>query len=124
MGVEQGSGGAQPAGGVRARRRSVVRHRLTAAALELFTERGYDATTVDDIVAAGRTSRSTFFRYFGTKDDVVLSLLDDVGGDWRRCYEEALAHDEPGPALARAMRASVGEAAEDPRDCSSCCTSP
>ena len=105
---------AAPAGGARARRQSAVRARLTAAALELFRERGYDATTVGDIVAAGQTSRSTFFRYFGTKDDVVLNRLDDVGADWVRHYRALLAELAPGEALAGALRLSVREAAKDP----------
>ena len=92
-----------------------MRARLTATALELFRERGYDATTVDDIVAAGQTSRSTFFRYFGTKDDVVLNRLDDVGGDWVRRYRALLAGHPVGEALAEGLRLAVGEAAKDPK---------
>jgi AcrR family transcriptional regulator len=104
----------RPATGARAKRQRAVRSRLTAAALQLFTERGYDATTVDDIVAAGKTSRSTFFRYFGTKDDVVLSRLDDVGDDWVRHCRSLLTLHAPGEALAEGMRLAVHEAATDP----------
>lgn len=78
-------------------------------------ERGYVATTVDDIALAGRSSRSTFFRYFGAKDDVVLCRLDDIGADWVRRYRELLARDEPGDALAQALLAAVRTAAEGPR---------
>ncbi|WP_408896359.1 TetR/AcrR family transcriptional regulator [Nocardioides sp. R1-1] len=48
------------------------RARLVTAAFELFAGQGYDATTVDDIAARAETGRSTFFRHFATKDDVVL----------------------------------------------------
>ncbi|HEX5812438.1 MAG TPA: TetR family transcriptional regulator, partial [Pseudonocardia sp.] len=44
--------------------------------MRLFRDRGYAATTVDDIAAAAEVSRSTFFRYFPSKEDVVL--FDDV----------------------------------------------
>jgi AcrR family transcriptional regulator len=101
-------------GGLRAKRRSAVRARITECALGLFFERGYDATTVDDIVAAGRTSRSTFFRYFGTKDDVVLSLLDEIGDDYVARYRVMLGDHEPAVALPRAVMGSVRKAAEDP----------
>ncbi|GAA3551005.1 TetR/AcrR family transcriptional regulator [Nocardioides daeguensis] len=49
-----------------------ARDRLVAAAFELFAGQGYDATTVDEIAAKAGTGRSTFFRHFPTKDDVVL----------------------------------------------------
>jgi AcrR family transcriptional regulator len=54
-----------------------ARH-LEAVALELFTVRGFDAVTVDDLAAAGGVGRRTFFRYFPTKLDVVLGELDDA----------------------------------------------
>lgn len=49
-----------------------TRDRLVAAAFELFETQGYDATTVDDIAARAGTGRSTFFRHFRGKEDVVL----------------------------------------------------
>ncbi|MDQ1545668.1 MAG: hypothetical protein QOH69_572 [Actinomycetota bacterium] len=53
-----------------------------AAAIEVFTRRGYDATTVDDLADAVALSRSTFFRRFGSKEEVVFAdhdlLLDQV----------------------------------------------
>lgn len=61
---------------------SDVRTATQDAALRLFAERGYDATSVDDIVAISGLSRSTFFRTFGSKEAVVFSdhdmLVDQV----------------------------------------------
>jgi AcrR family transcriptional regulator len=49
-----------------------TRDRLAAAALDLFEARGYDATTVEDIARAAGVSHMTFFRYFPTKESVLL----------------------------------------------------
>lgn len=54
------------------------RSRLVAAAFELFERNGYDATTVDEIAALAGTGRSTFFRHFRGKEDVVLPHHQDV----------------------------------------------
>lgn len=59
------------------------RDRLVAAAFELFEGQGYGATTIDEIAARAGTGRSTFFRHFRGKEDVVLpdhdALLGRVG---------------------------------------------
>jgi AcrR family transcriptional regulator len=64
------------------RRRRLVRADLARVAIALFAERGFDAVTVDDIAAAAGISGRTFFRYFATKDEVVL--------DYERLLQERL----------------------------------
>ncbi|GGU48484.1 TetR family transcriptional regulator [Lentzea flava] len=49
------------------------------AALALFLEHGFDETTVDQVVAAAGISRRSFFRYFGTKEDIVFGDLAELG---------------------------------------------
>jgi AcrR family transcriptional regulator len=51
--------------------RAEVRRDLVAGAVALFTERGYDDTTVDDIAAKAGVGRRTFFRYFRAKEEAV-----------------------------------------------------
>lgn len=56
---------------------------VTAVAIRLLAERGYDSTSVDELADALEVSRSTFFRRFGTKEDIVFAdhtyLLDRLG---------------------------------------------
>lgn len=50
-----------------------ARNAVVAAALDLFHTQGFDATSVDQIAQAAGISRSTFFRQFGSKDDVIFA---------------------------------------------------
>ncbi|SFP35613.1 MULTISPECIES: TetR/AcrR family transcriptional regulator [Actinomadura] len=66
------------------RRRLATRERLYQAAVALITERGYEATTVDEIAARARTSRRSCFNHFPTKSDITI--------EWaRRRREQAMA---------------------------------
>lgn len=55
-----------------------ARERMVEAAFALFDEQGYDATTVEQIVDRAGVSRSTFFRAFGSKEDVIFPRHDDL----------------------------------------------
>jgi AcrR family transcriptional regulator len=73
---KQKSSAAEP--GLRARKRQQTRERLTRAAMTLFLERGFEATTLDDIAGAAEVSRRSFFHYFASKEDVVFAWQEDL----------------------------------------------
>ena len=106
MTADEPSGPARgrPAGGVRERKKQRTRMALIDAALELFARDGYEETTIDEIVAALPVSQRTFFRYFASKEDVVLSQVSER----YRAIEDALAArpagERPFTALFEALR--------------------
>ncbi|MFC6020853.1 TetR family transcriptional regulator [Plantactinospora solaniradicis] len=65
--------------GLRERTRNAMRAEIAATAVDLFISRGFERTTVDEVVAATGVARRTFFRYFDTKEDLVLGYLADMG---------------------------------------------
>ncbi|MER6808759.1 TetR family transcriptional regulator [Spirillospora sp. NPDC000708] len=87
-----------------ARTRQAVHAEVARIAMELFLERGFEATTIDDIAAAAGISRRSFFRYFGTKEDIVLG---DLAAQGERIRERLLArpdHEDAWTALLNALR--------------------
>jgi AcrR family transcriptional regulator len=90
--------------GLRERKKAKTRAAIRQHALRLFREQGYDATTVEQIAEAAEVSHSTFFRYFPTKEDVVLQ--DDMELIWI----DALRAQPPGMPPIAALRASLHDA--------------
>lgn len=80
---------------LRDRKKQQTRIDLVAAALALFAERGYDATSIDDIVAAANYSRRTFFRYFEAKEDVAFGDGLERLDEFRHRLAEAEAPADP-----------------------------
>ncbi|MEP7025294.1 MAG: TetR family transcriptional regulator [Actinomycetota bacterium] len=69
--------------GLRARKRRETWLALRTAAQELIAERGFEAVSVDEIAAAARVSKRTFFNYFGSKEAVVFDPDPGEPAYWR-----------------------------------------
>jgi AcrR family transcriptional regulator len=88
--------------GLRERKKAKTRAAIREHAMRLFDEQGYSATTVDQIAEAAEVSQSTFFRYFPTKEDVVLTDdYDDLIMDAMRAQPLDI---HPAEAMRRAFR--------------------
>lgn len=89
--------------GLRERKKAKTRAAIQSHALRLFRRDGYDATTVQQIIEAADVSESTFFRYFPSKADVVLT--DDFDPLIVESFLGQPAELRPIPALRAAFRA-------------------
>ncbi|HYH50430.1 MAG TPA: TetR family transcriptional regulator [Acidimicrobiia bacterium] len=106
---------AVPAEGLRERHRKRTAADLEEAALRLFSEKGFDAVTIDDIAAAADVSRRTFFRYFASKEDVILSDHPKRLGELQAALDRRPA-DEPALTALRHAILSLAGSFEDQRD--------
>ena len=88
--------------GLRERKKARTRAAIREHALRLFREQGYDATTVEQIAEAAEVSPSTFFRYFPTKEDVVLQ--DDMDLLWMDVFRAQPPDLGPIAAMRTAVR--------------------
>jgi AcrR family transcriptional regulator len=93
--------------GLRERKKQKTRWSIQEHALRLFQEQGYEQTTVDQIAAAAEISPSTFFRYFKTKEDVIVE--DEYDPILLQLLAAQPADDAPIPALRAAIRTAFAQ---------------
>ncbi|MDX2703671.1 TetR family transcriptional regulator [Streptomyces sp. PA03-6a] len=96
--------------------RNAVRLELAEVAIGLFCSRGFEEATFDDLAAAACVSRSTFLRYFGTKEDVVLSVLDPLGDLMSEELRSRPADEEEWTSLRRAVDPAIEYFSRNPAD--------
>ncbi|MFE6735733.1 TetR/AcrR family transcriptional regulator [Microbacterium sp. NPDC057650] len=85
---------------------------VVGAALELFAQQGFEQTSVEQIAKAAGVSRSTFFRQFGGKEDVVFADHEALIDQLRSFLDEP--HDDPWQAVCEASERVFSYFARDP----------
>jgi AcrR family transcriptional regulator len=77
--------------GLRERKRREMYRKLTEAGLKLFSEKGFEATTLDDIASTAGIARRTFFNYFSSKEEIILHWQNGLPD---ALYAEILRRDK------------------------------
>lgn len=88
---------------LRDRRRQQTTHEIETAALNLLAERTFDEVSVDDIAKAAGVSKRTFFRYFASKDDVILGYDRWVHGKFLKLLRERPLDEDASKALRNSL---------------------
>ena len=99
---------------LRERKKARTREAIIGAALTLFEQKGYDATTLDDIAAAADVSTRTFFRYFESKLDLVMARRDTKHEDLGPQLAARPAEEPILDAMRAVLRAELDEQLADP----------
>lgn len=87
------------------RSRQAAYAEITSIAMRLFLDQGFEQTTIDQIASTAGISRRSFFRYFGTKEDIVLGDLANQGELVRDALEQVPSTVGPWEALREALHA-------------------
>lgn len=107
----------RPAAATRGAPRKGLRDRrfaISVAAVQLFTEQGLEATTVDDIAAAAGVAPRTFFRHFATKEEAAFPDHDERIEEIRAALAERREASNPVAAVLEVARASAMQYLADP----------
>ncbi|WP_433133701.1 TetR/AcrR family transcriptional regulator [Micromonospora sp. CA-240977] len=93
--------------GLRARKKARTRDVIADAAISLFLAHGFDQVSVSDIAATAEVSKPTLFRYFATKEDLILHRFADHQGEPARVVRDRQPDMAPMTALHRRFRAGL-----------------
>ena len=98
-----------------AQRQQTRRAQLIAAARRLFAEQGYEATTMQQVVAAAGTSIGNCYFYFPNKESLLLAVIDQFSAEIEQSIDEAIASAPDGPGrLAVAIYSGITALAREP----------
>jgi AcrR family transcriptional regulator len=93
--------------GLRARKKARTRDAIADAAISLFLAHGFDQVSINDVAAAAEVSKPTLFRYFASKEDLVLHRFADHNGEAARVVRDREPGLSPMTALHRHFRTGL-----------------
>jgi AcrR family transcriptional regulator len=102
--------------GLRQRKKQRTKDALIEAAMDLFQRRGYDHTSVREITDAVEVSERTFFRYFASKEDLVLSFVRAGAASFAAALAARPQHEDPLTAARQAFHISLRDVAGEVGD--------
>ncbi|MDT7729302.1 MAG: hypothetical protein QOI21_5878 [Actinomycetota bacterium] len=89
---------------LRERKKQRTREALIGTALEMFTERGFDGVTLDELCATVEVSKRTFFRTFTSKEDVAMAPTQDL---WAAFLEDLETREPGGGPIIELLQAAL-----------------
>jgi AcrR family transcriptional regulator len=95
--------------GLRERKKQQTREAIHRAAMRLFAERGFEATTIADIAAAADIAPRTFFSYFASKEEAVFPKFEMAFAD----FDRAMSERPDGTTALAALREWIVQAAQE-----------
>lgn len=105
---------ALPPQSLRARKQQLVSAAIRRAAWELFTRRGYETTTVEEIAAAAGVSRRTVFRHYASKEDVVVGTFDALVDEYVEAVSQRPTREPPFVSIEHALVPVLASRVADP----------
>ncbi len=100
---------------LQARKQRFVRDAIWTAAIDLFLEKGFEETTVDDIVNAAGASRRTFFRHFESKRDLMAQPVLSYGASLTQAIESCPAASSAAELFRSVVLEVAHSTVSDPR---------
>ncbi len=105
-----------PRGTLRERKNAAAKRAFFEAAAALFREKGYDATSVDEIAERAGYSRATFFNHFGAKESVLSYYFQFFGHRVEEVLDQLESQGSPLERIRQMLAAMVGEAERQRED--------
>lgn len=101
--------------GLRARKQELTRNTLWDAAIDLFAEKGFDNTTIEEIADAAFVSRRSFFRYFESKNDLMARPIASMTASLSKAVASCPKTATNAELVERVVLALAAESAAEPR---------